>query len=115
MIAEVSRNSNTGCSGSKRSWNCWREGRYLVHKQEARAQFVAFKSDLRAEVKRLAKLRRRGEFFGFELTDYAPAIGRASADLTVRANSPPGRAWFTALHAAHITLRHPLSWVEKKE
>jgi hypothetical protein len=82
---------------------------------EARRQFVALKTDLRAEVKRLARLRRLGELLGFELTDYAPAIEQASAGLTVRTNSPPGRAWFSALHDAHITLRHPLSWLEKTE
>jgi hypothetical protein len=81
---------------------------------EARRQFVAFKTDLRAEVKRLARLRRHGELLGFELTDYAPAIEQASADLTVKSSSAPGRAWFSALHDAHVTLRDPLSWLERR-
>jgi hypothetical protein len=92
-------------------------GQQLVGLQaaEARRQFIAFKTDLRAEVKRLARLRRRGDLLGFELTDYAPAIEQASADLTVRTTSAPGRAWFSELHDTHITLRSPLSWLEKKE
>jgi ABC-type uncharacterized transport system YnjBCD substrate-binding protein len=52
---------------------------------------------------------------GFELTDYAPAIEQASADLTVKTTSAPERAWFSELHNTYITLRSPLSWLEKKE
>jgi hypothetical protein len=81
---------------------------------EARRQFAAFKTGLRVEVKRLARLDRRGELNGFADTDYAPAIRQASADLTVRVNSTPGPAWFSELYGAQITLHYPLPRLETK-
>ncbi len=81
---------------------------------EARRQFTAFKTDLRAEVKRLAVLSRRGELHGFAATDYAPAIVQAEADLTIKTNSAPGPVWFSALYGTQITLNYPLTWLEKK-
>jgi hypothetical protein len=62
-------------------------GQQLVGLQaaEARRQFVAFKTDLRAEVKRLARLRRRGDLLGFELTDYAPGSAGSSGDFNTAA------------------------------
>lgn len=81
---------------------------------EARRQFIALKTDLRAEVKRLAGRRRSGELLGFALTDYAPAIEQASADLTIKTSSVPGPAWFSELSDTRVTLHYPLSWLEKK-
>ena len=90
--------------------------RLLGHEaEEARAQFTAFKRDLRAEVKRLAELRRRGELHGFAINSYAPAIEQAEAFVTIKTKSIPGPAWFHAFYDTRITLNYPLTLVENKK
>jgi hypothetical protein len=83
----------------------------LVRQQadEARTRFTAFKGDLGAEAKRLAKRRSRGELNEIERICYDPAIQQTWAELTVKVTSVPGPQWFNKLYHAHGTISSAIS------
>jgi hypothetical protein len=81
-------------------------------KFSAQTKLRELKENLQVECKRMNTLRGQESLTPCEMAFYEPAMRKASAEISVRWNSLPGRQWHTNLYGARINISHALFELE---